>query len=106
MHSKIRYQARNNKRPIWKAKRKMTHLMSDENLPTQVSKFNTWKRGEYHLLSQADTRYTIILIGLSALMIIGLTIFVPGFLTLRNLTNVFAQTGVVGLLAIGFSFLI
>ena len=56
------------------------------------------------LLSQTDRLYNVILICAALLLVIALTIFVPGFLTLRNLTNVVTQTATVGLLALGFSF--
>jgi len=82
----------------------MEQAASDDKLQAPGLESRSWKLWKHNFLSQSDTLYTVILISLSVLMIIGLTIFVPGFLTIRNLTNVFAQTGVVGLLAIGFSF--
>lgn len=63
-----------------------------------------WTWLQQGLFSQPDRIYTVILTFSSVVMIVLLAIFVPGFMTFRNLTNLVAQTGAVGLLAIGFSF--
>ena len=82
----------------------MEHVTTEDNLQAPGLNPRSWNWWKQELFSQPDRLYTAILTGVSVVMIIVLTICVPGFMTFRNLTNVFAQTGAVGLLAIGFSF--